>query len=170
MNEYLGWLVAGPMGSFGDYAGHEVRGSGHVPLRSGILGLVGAALGVQREDDEGQRALREYSVAVQSLCESTALRDYHTIETVTEPTRVGVTRREMLAAAGPGQSNTTVTVREFRSDVVFRVALWCAGGALWSLDQIRDALCRPRYALYIGRKSCPLAAPMNPVVSVAGDR
>ena len=164
----LVWMVAGPMGSFGEYAGHEFRGSGHVPRRSAILGMVGAALGVSREDDEGQRALREYSVAVQSLCKSSALRDYHTVQTATEPTPVNVARREVLKAAGQ-RVNTTVTVREYRADVVFRVALWCAGGALWSLETIRDALRAPRYVLYIGRKSCPLAAPTNPTIVTARD-
>ena len=169
MPEYLLWMVAGPMGSFGDYAGHEVRGSGHVPRRSAILGLVGAALGVEREDDEGQRALREYSVAVQSVSESGSLRDYHTVQTVSEPTPVGVSRRALLDGATVGQLNTTVTIREYRTDIAFRVALWCGSGVLWSLEAIREALLRPRYVLYIGRKSCPLAAAMNPMIATAAD-
>ena len=167
-NEYLLWTVAGPMGSFGEYAGHEFRGSGHVPRRSAILGLVGAALGVHREDDEGQRGLREYSVAVQSLCESAGLRDYHTVQTVSEPTPVNVSRAQVLQSPGAAL-NTTVTVREYRTDVVFRTALWCTGGVLWPLATICEALRKPRYVLYIGRKSCPLASPMNPVITSAPD-
>ena len=155
MSEYLVWIVAGPMGSFGEYAGHEFRGSGHVPRRSAVLGMVGAALGVRREDDEGQQALREYSVAVQSLCESVGFRDYHTVQSVSEPTPVNVSRREMLETAG-GRLNTTVTVREYRGDVVFRCALWCGEGVLWSLEAIGDALRRPRYVLYIGVKAVRL--------------
>ena len=168
MNEYLVWTVAGPMGSFGEYAGHEYRGSGHVPRRSAILGMIGAALGVHREDDEGQRALREYSVAVQSLCESATLRDYHTVQTASEPTLVNVSRGEVLKSAG-SRLNTTVTVRAYRTDVVFRSALWCTGGVLWPLEAIRDALRMPRYVLYIGRKSCPVASPMNPAITRATD-
>lgn len=167
-NRYLLWTVAGPMGSFGEYAGHEFRGSGHVPRRSAVLGLLGAALGVDREDDEGQRGLREYSVAVQSVCESSGLRDYHTVQTVSEPTPTNVRRAQVLESAGSAL-NTTITVREYRTDVVFRVALWCSGRVLWPLEAIAAALRRPRYVLYIGRKSCPLASPMDPTITDAAD-
>ena len=147
------------MASFGGYAGHERRGSGVVPLRSAVLGLVGAALGVDRSDMEGQEALRAYGVAVQSLRDSRPLRDYHTVETVpTAKARRPVTRRDALARAGRGV-NTIITKRDYRSDVLIGIALW--GDGRWTLDEVAAGFERPHFPLYLGRKSCPLASPVN---------
>ncbi len=159
MREHLVFLLAAPMASFGSYAGHERRGSGVVPLRSAVLGLVGAALGIERSDMEGQAALRAYAVAAQSFRDSRPLRDYHTVETApTAKARRPATRREALARAGLGV-NTIVTKRDYRSDVLIGVTLW--GRGQWSLSELAASFRQPHFPLYLGRKSCPLANPVN---------
>ncbi len=167
MREHLIFLLAAPMASFGGYAGHEHRGSGVVPLRSAVLGLIGAALGIERTDKDGQAMLRTYAVAVQSFRSSWPLRDYHTIETVpTAKAKKPATRREALAHAGRNV-NTIVTKRDYRSDVLVGVALW--GDGRWSLDKLAAGLKRPHFPLYLGRKSCPLASPVNPKIVTSKD-
>ena len=167
MREHLIFLLAAPMASFGGYAGHERRGSGLMPLRSAVLGLVGAALGVDRRDGAGQAALRTYSVAVQPFRPSAPLRDYHTVQTVpTAKARQPATRRDALARAGR-DVNTVITIRDYRCDVLVGVALW--GDGQWPLGELAGCLRCPRFPLYLGRKSCPLASPVHPVVvSAAG--
>ena len=119
MREHLVFLLSAPMASFGSYAGHERRGSGLVPMRSAILGLVGAAIGIDRTDVEGQADLRAYSVAVQAFQSSTPLRDYHTVQTVpTAKARRPASRRQALERAGR-VSNTVITMRDYRCDVLF---------------------------------------------------
>ena len=160
MREHLVFLLSAPMASFGGYAGHERRGSGLVPMRSAVLGLVGAALGIDRADAEGQAALRAYSVAVQSFQPSAPLRDYHTVQTVpTAKARRPPTRRHALARAGR-DVNTVITIRDYRSDVLIGVALW--GDGRWTLDELAGHLRRPKFPLHLGRKSCPLASPLQP--------
>ena len=58
-----------------------------------------------------------------------------------------------------------VTVRDYRCDVLVGVAVW--GGDRWTLDELADRLRRPRYPLYLGRKSCPPASPLDPRVTAA---
>ena len=155
------------MASFGSYAGHERRGSELVPMRSAILGLVGAALGIDRKNAESQVDLRTYSVAVQPFQRSKPLRDYHTIQTVpTAKAKRPATRRHALENAGR-DINTVITFRDYQCDVLIGVVLW--GQGRWPLDDLVNHLRRPKFPLYLGRKSCPLASPLNANVVKAKD-
>ena len=169
MREYLAFCLCAPMAAFGHYAGHERRGSDTVPARSGVLGLVGAAMGVARSDPNGQKALRALRVAVQPLTHSTALRDYHTVQTVPRKFKFPATRRDALEAAAAERAvNTTITLRDYRSDVAVAIAVW-ANEAPWPLTRIAESLRTPKYVLYAGRKSCPLSAPLAPDIVRAAD-
>lgn len=159
MREHLVFLLAAPMASFGGYAGHERRGSEPVPMRSAMLGLVGAALGIKRTDTAGQAALRSYSVAVQSFQQSAPLRDYHTVQTIpTARASRPTTRKDALERAGRN-ANTVITIRDYRCDVLVGVTLW--GEGRWCLEDLAAHMRRPRFPLYLGRKSCPLAWPLG---------
>lgn len=163
MTEFVVFTLVAPMGSFGDLAGHERRGSGDWPARSAVLGLVGAALGVQREDRSAQEVLARWRVAVSVLSRSAAFRDFHTVQTVpTARIKRPNARREALVALEIGD-NPVITRRDYRSDCAFGVALWGGNG----LSAIEEALARPRFTPYLGRKSCPLSAPMAPEVVVS---
>ncbi len=160
MAEFVIFTLAAPMGAFGDLAGHERRHSGTWPARSALLGLVGAALGVRRDDVPGQEKLSLWRVAVSVLSRGVAFRDFHTVQTVpTARIRRPTTRRDALKALGSGD-NPLITWRDYRSDCAFGVALWGGEGA----EKIQEALARPHFIPYLGRKSCPLSAPMAPEV------
>ena len=55
--------------------------------------------------------------------------------------------------------NTTITLRDYRAAPAYGVAVW--GGDLAGLAA---ALRRPVFTLYLGRKSCPLSAPLDPQI------
>ena len=57
-----------------------------------------------------------------------------------------------------------MTRRDYRTDCAFGVALWGSG----DLHELQRALMQPYFVPYLGRKSCPLAAPMAPRVVEAG--
>lgn len=163
MTEFVVFTLVAPMGSFGDLAGHERRGSDEWPSRSAILGLVGAALGVRRHDGQGQEELARWRVAVSTLSSGKPFRDFHTAQAVpTSRIKRPATRRDALEFLLPGD-NPVVTRRDYRTDCAFGVALWGSG----DLEQLREALMRPVFVPYLGRKSCPLSAPMAPRVVVA---
>ncbi len=162
MTEFLVFALVAPMGAFGDLAGHERRGSHHWPGRSAILGLIGGALGVRRNDREGQTALAAWKVSVSVLCGGEAWRDFHTVQTVPSARiKRPATRRAALAALRRTDSGL-ITRRDYRSDCAFGVAL--RGGAI---PPLQKALKRPAFTPYLGRKSCPLSAPMGPKTVVA---
>ncbi|MCI4661224.1 MAG: type I-E CRISPR-associated protein Cas5/CasD [Neomegalonema sp.] len=167
MSDWLVIQLIAPLASFGELAGNTRRGSRERPGRGMLLGLLGAALGVKREDAEGQRALFDgYEVASCTLKPGRILQDYHSIQSLPHPKRAG-TRAQALAQRDA--LVTSLTLREYRQDVAFEAAYAARSGARWDLASLREALLSPRFTLYLGRKSCPLAAPLAPrIVSADG--
>lgn len=158
MTEYLVFTLAAPMGSFGGLAGHERRGSDSWPKRSAILGLLGAALGIERCDAAGQETLRHWKVAVSVLSESLPLQDFHTVQTVPNSRAKRPDSRRQALKALKKNDNPVITRRDYRCDCAFGVAL--RDGP--EIEAARSALERPVFTPYLGRKSCPLSAPMAP--------
>ena len=157
MTEFVVFTLAAPMGSFGGLAGHEYRSSNLWPNRSALLGLLGAALGIRREDTARQGELKTWQTAVSVLSESIPLRDFHTVQTVPSARiKNPQTRRDAIDTVG--KNNTIITRRDYRCDCVFGAAVWGCD----NLDKITSALKNPTFTTYLGRKSCPLSSPMSP--------
>lgn len=65
--------------------------------------------------------------------------------------------------------NTILSYRDYRCDAYVIVAVRVTNDAPYSLADIQQALLQPRFSLYLGRKSCPLAIPLWPhIVSEKG--
>lgn len=151
-----------PLAAFGAVAVGERRPGWDRPGRSAVLGLVAAAMGIEREDEAGHLALeRGYGLAVRTDAPGRLLVDYHTAQV--PPARRGrrlATRAEELRE----KLETVLTRREYRTDALHVAALWARPEAPHRLETLRDALLRPVFALYVGRKSCPLGLPLDPVL------
>lgn len=158
MTEYLVFTLSAAMAAMGDLAGHERRGTLAWPGRSAVLGLLAAAKGIRRDDAQALTRLETLRVAVGILDAGEPLRDYHTVQTVpTAAAKRPDSRPAALATAGRLGLNTTITLRDYRVGVAYAVALWGA-----PLEGLAEALQRPAFTLYFGRKSCPLSAPPAP--------
>lgn len=163
--EYLLFRLYGPMTSWGEIAVGEMRHSDIKPSKSALIGLLAAALGLTREQDDKQQELaNRYRFGIKMLSAGHGMRDYHTTQA---PDSVGKyhyrTRRDELVA-GRNRLGTVLSTREYRADSQAIIALSTNPGAAWKLAQLSDALKRPRFHLYLGRKSCPLSAPLNPQI------
>jgi len=167
MAEFLVFTLEARMAAFGDLAGHERRGSDSWPGRSALIGLIGAALGVRRDDEAGQAALSTLSFAVAAHDTGTPLRDYHTVQTVHQKIKRPRTRAAAIAEAKQRDGlNTTITIRDYRCGVFHAVAAWGDG---CDLERLKAALEHPVFTLYLGRKSCPLSAPVAARIVSAED-
>ena len=160
---YLVFRLYGPMASWGEIAVGENRHSARYPGKSAILGLLGAALGIKRDDIDNQNALFSgYTMAVKMLSGGHLLKDYHTAQA---PDSVGKfryrTRRDEIVA-GRDRLGTVLSSREYRTDSEAIVVLASSPTAAWSLELLQQALLKPKFHLYLGRKACPLAAPLQP--------
>lgn len=161
--ELLLFRLYGPLASWGEIAVGESRHTANYPSKSAILGLVGAALGIERSDEAQQISLQQgYHVAVEVFGTGQLLRDYHTAQVPDSAGKfVYRTRRDELVT-GKERLGTILSSREYRSDALAVVALRALPNAPFGLAQIEEKLRQPMFHLYLGRKSCPLAAPLTP--------
>lgn len=162
MADYLLLRLYGPMASWGEIAVGESRHSAVHPSKSALLGLLGAALGITRDDDAGQAALfAGYRFGIKLVSVGTPLRDYHTVQSAEQQRKVVYrTRRHELA--DKSRVGTLLSSREYRCDSIAVVAVEALPGAPCDLPTLAEALKRPVFPLYLGRKSCPLALPLQP--------
>lgn len=160
---YLTALLYAPLASFGGLAVGERRVSERHPTRSQLIGLLGAALGVDRTDEAAQAALRDgYSYALQVFAPGRPGTDYHTAQMPSRGKIRFATRRDELA--NKQELNTVLTSREYRFDFCAGLAVGAHHDAPYSLEDIAAALCTPHYTLSLGRKSCVLGLPLLPEV------
>jgi len=174
MANYLLFRLYGPMASWGDVAVGFQRPTFPHPSKSAVLGLVAAALGLRREDEESLGALHGgYRFATRVDAAGTLLSDYHTAQsppakTLKKGQRFG-SRREELAIPRH-ELSTILSRREYRCDASALVCIWAVREEVpWTLQALAEALRRPKFSLYLGRKSCPPALPFNPTIIAAGD-
>lgn len=165
--ETLIFQLQAPLSSWGEVAVGEYRPSAEYPSQSAIQGLLGAALGIARDDDAAQTALRTgYRMAVGVLRQGRLLRDYHTAQVPSRTDlkkRPHATRRDELSLPKT-DLNTILSSRDYRQDAAALVAVQTVADTPYSLAQLAEALKKPKFVLYLGRKSCPVAAPLHPRV------
>lgn len=167
MTDFLLFTLYAPLASWGDIAVGESRGSWDRPSRSAVLGLLGAALGIVRDDQASHDVLDAgYGMAVRLDASGAPLSDYHTAQTVAASAVKKRQPRTRAALLSSGDHETILSRRIYRQDALATVVLWVRGGApaRWTLEQLEQALRRPAFLLYAGRKANALGAPLDPEV------
>jgi CRISPR system Cascade subunit CasD len=159
MSTFLGFTLYAPLASFGSIAVGERRESWDRPAKSAVLGMVAAALGVDRSDERAQVALATgYGYAVRSDHAGSLLADYHTAQV--PPRKRGFsTRRDELASE---KLETILSRRDYRTDALHTALIWAREGAPTTLEATAAALEQPSFVLYLGRKACPFGLPLAP--------
>ncbi|HFB65195.1 MAG TPA: type I-E CRISPR-associated protein Cas5/CasD [Aeromonadales bacterium] len=164
MQKYLLFQLYGVLASWGDQAvGGERPGSTH-PSRSALLGLLAAAMGIRRDEEQKLEALsRQCGFAIKSYSNGQVLRDFHTAQVppTIKKNKHLYTRRDELRESKLG---TTLSFREYRQDALAVIALRLNDTAGTGLSELCQALASPAFHLYLGRKSCPLSLPLNPQI------
>ena len=157
-----------PLSAWGDHGARTtLRGSWSRPTRTATLGIVAAALGIERSAHESHLALHQWlGFAVRVDATGGSMMDYHTFHAgIGNHVQFARTRRDEVA----GPIKTSITYREYRTDGLHTVALWAKEGSPWSLKEIREAILRPQWMLYLGRRACVPALPLNPAIVDAED-
>ncbi|MDO4174468.1 MAG: type I-E CRISPR-associated protein Cas5/CasD [Eubacteriales bacterium] len=129
--------LAAPLQSWGVDSKFETRRTGREPSKSGVIGMVAAALGLRRDQMEELQALSQLRFGVRVDQEGSLLRDFH------------------IAQA---QKASYLTYRYYLEDAIFLVGLESEDISL--LQQLDDALRHPVFPLFLGRRSCPPTFPL----------
>ncbi|WP_431901599.1 type I-E CRISPR-associated protein Cas5/CasD [Nonomuraea sp. bgisy101] len=125
--------LAGPLQSWGAASRFARRSTEAAPTKSGVVGLLAAALGRRRCDDVSDLAALRFGVRLDQP--GTLLRDYHTAQRFT------------------GES-LPVSERYYLADAVFVAAV---EGDSQLIEQLHQAVRAPVFLPYLGRRSCPPA-------------
>lgn len=158
----LVFQLHGPMASWGVDAPGEVRHSHELPSRSALLGLLAAALGIRRDEEERLNAFnRHYQFLLCASGNPRWARDYHTVQMPKEVRKARYfSRREELQ--DPELLSALISRRDYYTDAWWMIAVSATPDAPYTLAQLQTSLQHPVFPLYLGRKSHPLALPLAP--------
>jgi CRISPR system Cascade subunit CasD len=149
MSNTLFLRLEGPLQAWGERAHWDIRDTATEPTKSGVVGLLGCAMGLAGDDE-----LREFSqtlkIGVRCDREGTVISDFHTIT------------GGIMNAEGKIKPSTVVSRRAYLSDASFLVAIQADPDLIL---QIVNKLKHPVWPFYLGRKSCP---PSRPVLEGVG--
>lgn len=129
--------LGGPLQSWGDSSRFSQRHTRTEPTKSGVLGLLAAAKGIRRTEPIEELLGLEFAVRVDQPGQ--IIRDFQT------------------AIRWETGESMPLSTRHYISDGHF-VAGVSGEGAL--IEGLADALGRPVFPLYLGRRSCPPAVPV----------
>lgn len=172
-NACLALLLDGPMQSWGFTSRFTRRTTVLHPTKSGIVGMLAAALGI---DKHAPDEARQFAPLAALTCTTIALpkqrgahalpmlrlSDYHTIGGGYDKKTDAM--KKPRAASG-ATLETVLSERHYLLDARFGVLL---EGARPFLDEIAAGLRDPKWGVWLGRKCCVPASPL--LVGVADDR
>lgn len=121
---------AGPMQSWGTDSWFDIRKTNREPTKSGVIGLLAAALGLKRDEPLDALAALRFGVRVDR--EGVLTRDFHMVR---------------------GAKSSYVTTRYYLCDAVFLVGVQSEDEAL--MQRLDEAVRYPAFPLFLGRRSCP---------------
>lgn len=142
--------LEGPLQAWGDQQSKFViRRTADAPTKSGVIGMLCAALGVSRPEAAKGCLTRLVALRMGVRIDVPGVRwwDYHTVG-------AGMPMRTAEGGTKPG---AMLTRREYLCDASFLVALQGEPGLIAELE---GAIKAPRWTLYLGRKSCPPSRPL----------
>jgi CRISPR system Cascade subunit CasD len=187
MSPHLILRLKGPFASFGQVAGEEVRRIGEFPTRSMVLGLIGNAVGLNRCEPSDMSKLNQLqeSTRFAALALSTGA-VWEDVQNARVPAQAPslddpearvaaggrVTDEPLLSSPKDGRREKLLKFlvkpvqrrKHYVTDAHFLVALSPTDG--WPADPglLAAWLRHPARPLWLGRKACPPAAPVCPLM------
>jgi CRISPR system Cascade subunit CasD len=171
--------LEGPLQSWGVRSRWGERDTASEPSKSGVIGLLGCALGLRRNDDRLRILSDELQMGVRVDRPGALLRDYHTTgggrygrtdytggpRFHDQPYVGGVLSPEVVKGRikvkinqGTKLPETDVSERMYLADASFLVALQGPESLLAEADH---ALRHPVWPCFLGRKACVPAVPLH---------
>lgn len=130
------------MQSWGTQSHFQMRATDDYPSKSAVIGLIAAALGYRRNEDEKIAILNQLDYAVRVDQVGKRLMDFQTA------------RIRHHRSKTRNQQHPYVTQRYYLSDAVFVVAIGSEDHRL--MNKIYEALQYPYFQLFMGRRSYPV--------------
>ena len=160
--KFLALYLRAPMQSWGVSSKFGERTTFDAPTRSGLLGMLAAACGVDKNDDATDCAwlarAAKVSLCVLSFHRGDRITDYHTVGGGFNEDNPWQKRMIPTTANGKPRG-TDLTHRDYLTDTVFGAVL--AGDDVL-LGEMAAKLANPIWGVWLGRKSC---IPTEPILA-----
>ena len=148
--------LAAPIQAWGDESKYDIRQTYHEPSKSGVIGMLAAAMGLRRDSDEISELSSSLRMGVRVEMPGIMIKDFH-IALAPKYTSKGDVRHETDGSVIM-ENAPYVTTRYYLCDACFLVGLESEDHAL--LEKLEKALVAPCFPLYLGRRSCPPTQPL----------
>lgn len=135
--------LVGPMQSWGTTSRFDQRDTGKEPSKSGVIGLIAAAMGIDRDNWTDLEPLTHLIMGVRHDRSGVPRQDYQTAGCAPSDT--------IIKADGKASKDGVVSQRFYLADAAFLVGL--QGDDRVLLQEAHAALCDPTWSLGLGRKS-----------------
>jgi CRISPR system Cascade subunit CasD len=183
-DHFLPLLLDGPFQSWGHDSRFMRRTTSLYPTKSGVIGLIAAAMGLAKGSNEEEQSLRQLNElqmtvivlprpkpglreprldAAEQWLEPRRLEDYHTVaftrEANAEPARIAKLEAKCIKPISPTDRASEIkpTHRQYLVDARFGVVLQ---GKEQVLNNVAAALQNPCWGVWLGRKNCIPAKPV----------
>jgi CRISPR system Cascade subunit CasD len=143
--------LVGPMQSWGTISRFDHRDTGKEPSKSGVIGLLAAAMGIDRENWEDLEPLTRLRMGARHDRPGIPKRDYQTAGCASTDTIIKADRSQ-------AKDGGVVSQRDYLADAAFLVAL--EGDDISLLEKADTALRDPVWPLALGRKSYVSSEPI----------
>ena len=139
--------LGGPLQSWGSDSKYDERKTDYMPTKSGVIGILAAALGRRRGENLSDLTALRFGVRVDR--QGTLLRDLQT-------TRMAADLEEMFYK--PPKLNGNLSNRYYLSDAVFVAGFESEDEAF--IRRLEYAVRNPVFPPFLGRRSCPPTLPL----------
>lgn len=145
--------LEGVLQSWGEDAKWDTRSTALTPSKSGIVGLLACAMGLERGDPQIAALSDAMKLGIRADRPGIQTTDYHTVQ-----------GHPLRNAAGKPRSNgnTLISRRQYLQDASFLVVIQVDDA--WR-ERMVWALRSPKWCIYLGRKSCVPSRPVFETVS-----
>ena len=158
---HLALYLRAPLQSWGASSKFGDRGTIDAPTRSGLLGLIAAACGIDKNDEARDRewlarAAKLY-LSILAFRRGDRMTDYHTVGARYD--KDDPWQKRMIPVTADGKPRgTDLTHRDYLMDSVFGVVI---SGDNAIVAEMAEGLANPVWGVWFGRKSC---IPTEPIL------
>ena len=161
--KFLALYLRAPFQSWGAASKFGDRGTLDAPTRSGLLGMIAAACGIDKNDEVRDREwlarASSLSFTVVSFRRGDRMTDYHTVGGGFDESDPWRRRMIPTKAENAKPRGTDLTRRDYLTDSVFGVVL---SGDDGMIAEIASGLANPVWGVWLGRKNC---IPTEPILA-----
>ncbi len=128
-----------PLQSWGSNSLYDRRETDSMPTKSGVIGILAAALGVKREES------------------TNALEELAKLQFGVRIDQAGTKTEDFQITKMGDKINSNLSYRVYLNDAIFLVGLGCENVSY--LEKLEYALKNPQFPLFLGRRACPPTQP-----------